>query len=141
MAAIYEREGIRFRYPETWQVETTESAQGWSVSVQSPQTAFMLLTVNRERPAVKEMLDTSLSALREDYADLECEPASEKIARHRAVGHDVQFFSMDLINSCWLRCFRTGRATILILSQTSDLEFELMEPVLRAIRVSFEVAD
>ncbi len=141
MAASYEREGIRFQYPENWRVETSESAEGWSVAVHSPQTAFMLLTVSRDRPPVEETLETTLSALREDYPDLESEESTERIAQHRAQGRDVQFFSMDLTNSCWLRSFRTSATTILILSQTSDLELELMEPVLRAIRASLEVAD
>jgi len=141
MAACYEREGIRFQYPENWRVETTESAEGWSVAVYSPQTAFMLLTVNRDRPPVAGTLETTLSALREDYSDLESDESTEIIAKRRAQGRDVRFFSMDLTNSCWLRSFRTGAGTILILSQTSDLELELMEPVLRAIRASLEVAD
>jgi hypothetical protein len=141
MAAIFERDGIRFQYPENWLVETTDSADGWSVTLQSPQTAFMMISVNPERPPVKEVLDTTLSALRADYPELEAEAATETIAQHRAQGHDVQFFSMDLTNSCWLRSFRTAHATILILSQANDLELDLMEPVFRAIRASLQVGN
>ena len=85
------------------------------------------------------MLDTALSALREDYPDLETEEAVEQIAGYRARGYDVQFFSLDLSNSCWIRSFRTPQQTVLILAQANDLELAETEPVLRAIRASLQL--
>ena len=141
MAAIFEAGNVRFLYPENWQLERDESVEGWSVAVQSPGTAFMFVSVYPERPPVKRVLDTTISALREDYPDLEAEDAVEQIAYHRAVGHDIQFFSMDLTNTCWVRSFRTPQVTVLILCQTSDLELDFVEPVFRAIRASFEMVE
>jgi hypothetical protein len=139
MPAVFERDGLRFLYPENWQVEKDATDNGWSVTVQSPQTSFLFISVHPDRPAVQTVLDTTLSALREDYPELETEEAVEQIAGHRARGHDVQFFSLDLSNSCWIRSFRTRRQTVLILAQANDLELAETEPVLRAIRASLQV--
>ncbi len=141
MAAVFEGGGIRFFYPENWTLEEGPTEEGWSVTLQSPRTAFMLVNIYPDRPAVQKVLDTTLGALREDYPDLEAVDTTEKIARHRAQGLDVQFFSMDLTNSCWIRSFRTPAKTILILCQANDLELEYAEPVLRAIRASLELAE
>ncbi len=141
MPAIFERDGLRFRYPENWRLEENAATEGWSVTIQSPKTAFLLVNVYPDRPAVKEVLETTLAALREDYPDLEVREASERIAGHQAKGLDVQFFSLDLTNSCWIRGFRAQQSTVLVLAQTNDLELESAEPVLRAIRASVELVD
>lgn len=139
MPAVFESGGLRFLYPENWQVEEASTDNGWSVTVQSPQTSFLFISVHPDRPAVQTVLETTLSALREDYPDLEAEEAFEEIAHHRARGHDVQFFSLDLSNSCWIRSFRTPEQTVLILAQANDLELAEAEPVLRAIRASLQL--
>jgi hypothetical protein len=132
---------LRFMYPETWQVERQETEEGWTVAVQSPGTAFLLISSYEERPAVKEVLDTTLATLRQDYAELDAQPATEKIAQHQADGFDVDFFSLDTVNSCVIRSFRTRASTYLILSQSSGLEDETTAAVLQAIRVSLKIED
>src|SRR5207302_3445412 len=47
-------------------------------------------------------------------------PALETINGHRAVGHDVEFISLDMTNSCTIRCFRTPRRTVLLFGQWSE---------------------
>jgi hypothetical protein len=141
MPAVFQQHGLQFSYPENWQLEETQTDEGWSVTVQSPGTAFLLLNVQSARPSVQEVIDTTLAAMREDYPELESDPATEQIAGRSARGHDIQFFSMDLVNTCWTRCFRTARHTVLVLCQANDLELGTMEPVLRAMRASLKVTD
>src|SRR5262245_35180960 len=100
MPHTFDNGTVRFMYPENWQVERQETEEGWTVSVQSPGTAFLLISSYEDRPAVKEVLDTTLTTLRQDYAELEAEPATEKIAAHQADGFDVDFFSLDTVNTC-----------------------------------------
>jgi hypothetical protein len=141
MPAQFEGDGLSFEYPENWTLEEQRTETGQSWTLQSPGTAFALISVDRSRPAVQDVLDTTLAALRDDYPELECEPAVERIAHRQARGHDIQFFSLDLSNSCWVRVVRTAERTILIMCQVNDLELEEAEPVLRAIRASIEVTD
>jgi hypothetical protein len=87
------------------------------------------------------MTETALAALREEYPDLEAEDSIASIAGQPAVGHDIQFFSFDLTNTCWTRSFYTAGGTALVLCQTNDLELATHEPVLRAMCASMELED
>jgi hypothetical protein len=141
MAATFSDDGIRFAYPENWTLEREDSDDGWTVSLQSPQTAFLLISVNSEMPTTDEMLSATLDALKADYKDLEYDECVDSVAGQPAVGHDIRFTSLDLTNSCWTRCFYSTAGTVLVLAQCNDLESEVNEPVLRAIRASLEVDD
>src|SRR5262245_16395831 len=106
MPAHFEGDGLRFAYPENWTLDEQRSAASRSITVQSPGTAFVFITLDRNRPEVQDVLDTTLATLREDYPELEYKPVTERIAKRHARGYDIQFFSLDWINSCWVRTFR-----------------------------------
>src|SRR5512145_301332 len=115
MAALFDDEGIRFRYPENWQLEREENDAGWTVSLQSPGTAFLMLSVREDLPAADALADETLAALRDEYPGLEADVCVDTLASRPAVGHDIRFFSFDLTNTCWTRSFRTARGTVLVL--------------------------
>jgi hypothetical protein len=139
MAAKFDNGGIRFLYPENWRLEREENDDGWTVSVQSPQTAFLVLTVNEASPAPEEMLSATLDAMKADYPDLEAEDCVDAVGAQPAVGHDIRFTSLDLTNTCWTRSFYSAAGTVLLLCQCNDLENEINEKVLRAICASLQV--
>lgn len=141
MPATYQGHGLRFLYPENWQLDEEESEGAWSVHVQSPSTGFVQVIGHASRPTVEEVLTSTLAALREDYPELEEEAAGERIAGHRAQGRDVRFVSLDLTATCWLRCFRTPQATLLVLCQVHDLESAEYEPIFRAMRHSLALVE
>ncbi len=141
MAALFERDGIRFRYPETWQIEREESASGWTVSLQGPGTAFLVLSVDQDMPEMDAVAETALAALRDDYPELEADPCVDTVAGQPAIGHEIRFFSFDLTNTCWTRSFYAGGGTALLMWQVNDLELEQSEDILRAICASVEVDD
>lgn len=141
MVAEFDEGGIRFRYPENWRLEREDSDAGWTVSVQSPQTAFLTVTLDEDMPSVDQMAETALAALREVYPDLEAEDCTDSLAGQPAVGHNIRFFSLDLTNTCWTRSFYSARGTVLVLCQTNDLELDAHEPVLRAICASLELEE
>src|SRR5262249_46609997 len=122
-----------------WRLEREDNETGWTVSLQSPGTAFLTLSLDEEMPSADQMVETALAALREDYPDLEADECVDSLAGQPAVGHDIQFFSLDLTNTCWTRSFYTPRGTVLVLCQANDLESETHVQVLRAICASLEV--
>lgn len=140
MAAVFENTGVRFRYPENWRLEREEADDGWTVYVQSPGTAFAMVSL-REEVTPGEMAETALAAMREEYPELEADDCVDSLAGQPAIGHDIQFFSFDLVNTAWTRSFAGGRGSVLILCQTSDIELDAHEPVLRAICASIEVEE
>lgn len=123
MAGIYEDHGIHFQYPADWEMEVTDDGPVTTVSIQSPSgLAFAIVTMDETRPAPAEVADEALEAMREEYPTLDASPAMETIASHGAAGHDVEFLSLDMTNSCEIRCFRTPRRTIFLFGQWSDLD-------------------
>jgi hypothetical protein len=141
MASHFDEAGLRFRYPENWHLEREDSEDGWTVSLHSPGTAFLMVCLREDMPEPDCLADAALATLREDYPDLEADDCVGPFAGQPAVGHDIRFFSLDLTNTCWTRSFYSNQGTILVLCQTNDLEMDDHEPVLRAICASMEVEE
>src|SRR5436190_4811864 len=138
MPTRFHENGIAFQYPENWQLEREEHESGWTVALQSPETAFLTMTFDVEAADVAKLADSALATLREEYPDLEAEPRVETIAGQPAVGHDARFFSFDLTNTAWIRSFRSEEGSVLLLCQFNDLEEDSNGLVLKAICASIE---
>jgi len=130
---------LSFRYPDNWQIEREDNDHGWTVSVYSPGTAFLTLTLDTDYPDSERVADTVLEAMRSEYPELEADERAEQVAGQWAVGHDLSFFRLDLTNTCWTRSFDCPDGTALLLCQVSDID-TAEEPVLRAICASLRVA-
>jgi len=142
MNETFDDHGVRFEYPADWEVEVTDEGQVITVSVHSTAgAAFALVTIDESRPAPALIADQALDAMREEYPGLDASPALEDLGGHRAVGHDIEFLSLDLTNACVIRCFRTDRRTVLLFNQWSDIEDEATTEALLAIRRSFAETD
>ena len=141
MSRQFQDDGISFRYPESWTMEREENEDGWTVLLQSPGTAFMTLTCDNSGASAEEVAEATLEALRADYPALDAQPKVDTLAGQMAVGHDIQFFSLDLTNTCWTRSVYSEAGTVLVLCQTNDLELEEFEPVLRAICASIKIEE
>jgi hypothetical protein len=141
MTQHYQADGISFDYPDAWRLEREESADGWTVMLQSPGTAFMTLTYDQSGATIEEVADAALEALKADYPTLEIQPRVDTLAGQMAVGHDIQFFSLDLTNTCWTRCLYCADGILLVLCQTNDLELEQYEPLLLAICSTLKVEE
>jgi hypothetical protein len=132
----FDEDGVSFRYPDDWRLEREEDEDGWAVTLHSPGTAFALVRLDRSMPPAEDVATTVLEALRSDYPDLEAEPCVDMLAGEMAVGHDMQFLSLDLSNTCRTRVIYAAAGTLLVLCQVNDLEEEERDPALRAICAS-----
>ena len=141
--SIFDDLGVRFEYPFDWEMEVVDDdGPRPTITVQAPDgLAFAMVTLDEDRPAPAQLADEALDAMRSEYPELEAVPAMETIDGHKAVGHDVEFFSLDLTNGCAIRSFRTPRRTVLILGQWSDIEGDEIESQVRVVRKSFEETD
>jgi hypothetical protein len=136
MPAEFHESGICFQYPENWKLQRDEIDAGWIVEIQSPDTAFLMVCLRTDGPRREELLEQSLSDLREDYPELEADAATSTIAGADALGYDVSFFSLDFTNTCIMRSFLCPAGTMLVLWQVTDVDAERLEPVLNAIVAS-----
>lgn len=96
----------------------------------------MVVTLDPTMPALEEMAKTALEALRSEYPDLEADSAVDMLAGELAVGHDIQFFSLDLANTVYTRCLYCAAGALLVYWQMNDLELPTLEPVVRAVCAS-----
>lgn len=134
--------GIRFEYPLDWELEVSDDGDQPTVSVQAPGgLAFALVRLDADLPAPAELADEALAAMREEYPGLDVEPALETIDGQKAIGHDLEFLSLDLVNACVIRCFRTPRRTVFVFEQWTEHEGDEYESQLRAVRASIEETD
>lgn len=143
MASFHDH-GVRFQYPSAWELEESEDGSRTMLSVQSPDgLSFVLITLDSDRPAVSEMVDEAVLAMREEYPDLDSVPAVEELGGYRAVGEDLEFSSLDLLNGCAVRGFRTPNRTILIFGQWAavDLDDDEPEQLVRIVRMSLVETD
>jgi hypothetical protein len=141
MAALFDQDGIKLLYPENWELQREDSETGWTLSLQSPGTAFLVISFYADMPEMEVMAQAALDALKGEYEDLEADDCVETVAGQPAMGHDVRFFSLDLTNTCWIRSFYSAQGTVLVMWQINDLELPKLEPVLRAICASITVEE
>lgn len=138
----YGDKGLRFDYPENWEFEGSEEGEIRTLSAVEPDgLAFVIITIDPARPDPAEIAAVALETMREDYPDLDSLPVAESFNGHAAVGHDVEFMTLDLSNSAVIRCFRTSSRTILAFGQWSDLSFDDLGELVRNILHSIEETD
>jgi len=137
MSAVYERPGVRFEYPENWMLDEEDGADGErSVSVYSPEGAFWTIALHPPFTASESLLDAALSAMQEEYPELDTEQVDEQIGQFPAIGYDMNFYCLDLTSTAKVRCVSTPDTTYLIFYQAEDRELARIERVFHAMTFS-----
>jgi len=139
MATQFNEDGVQFLYPENWELQREDSEGGWTISLQSPETAFLVVSLDTGMPEIESMANAALDVLKEEYENLDAEECVESVAGQPAFGHDIRFFSLDLTNTCWIRSFYSSLGTVLVMWQINDFELTKHEKVLRAICASIKI--
>ena len=136
----YNQSGISFDYPSNWRIEREgASPSEWTVSVQSPATAFVLLSLRPDARDPADLADQTLDALKAEYKELDAEDRIETVAGQPAIGHDIDFLTVDAAVTCRTRCLETPAGPLLVLCQTSEFDRPQHDPVLRAIVASLSI--
>jgi hypothetical protein len=141
MPKTFDRHGARFQYPENWAIEEEASDEGWTINLQSPATAFMTITyyANVEEP--EPLLEEALNTLREIYKELESEEVQDTIAKSPATGFDINFITLDVTSSCWIRGLQVMNGSLIIFCQCADREMSRNGLVMKAICTSLNLDD
>lgn len=133
----FTRDGIEFRYPANWQADAEDTEDGgWTVTVTSPETAFALMALRPDASDPADLADQTLAALKADYKELDAENRVETVAGRMAIGHDIDFLTVDTAITCRTRCLDTPTGPLLVMTQVSEYDRERNDPVLRAIVAS-----
>jgi hypothetical protein len=136
----FSRFGVSFQYPANWDLDVEEAADGgWTATLQSPDMAFLLVSLRPDADDPAQVADEALDALRAEYKELDAEDAVETFAGQPAVGHDIDFLTVDTPIVCWTRCVETADGPLLVMGQASEFDRPTSEPVLKAICASFVI--
>ncbi|MBS0210242.1 MAG: hypothetical protein JSS27_14955 [Planctomycetes bacterium] len=125
MPAVYDKLGIRFLYPENWQLDETDMIEGNnSVTVYGPDGTFWTILAHPAGLEQQDLIEAALEAMHEEYTDLDEEPYHDVVGGKEVWGADLNFYCLDLTNTAWLRSYATDEGTYLVLCQGEDRAFE-----------------
>ena len=128
--------GVRFRYPELWELTEQQNEDGVAMTVSGPGTSFWTLQLFFDAPAPEHVISQAVEAFRGEYDEFDFYPVSGELCGRPASGGDVEFVCLELINSAFLRAVQTERFTALVLFQGTDTELEETRKTLDAITAS-----
>ena len=125
--------GVRFRYPDSWELTEQQNDDGVAVTISGPGTSFWTLQLFFDAPAPEHVILQAVEAFRAEYEEIDFYPASAELCARPASGGDVEFVCLELMNSAFLRAFQADRFTALVLFQGTDAELEETRETLDAI--------
>lgn len=139
--AEYAEHGVRFVYPQNWELTEQRDGVEISISLSSPQTSFWILTLFLDRPDPRRVIEAALDAFRQEYTELDVYSVKARLCGKSTVARDIEFVCLELLNSAWLRALRTRDFTLLILYQAHDAELDINGPILKRITKSLALEE
>lgn len=131
--AVYEEHGVRFEYPDGWEISHEHHDEDFSVTIESEGTAFWMLSVLSGRPAAEEVIDAALGSFEAEYDSVDVYESADRICMLPTVATEVDFYELEMVNHASLRACETDNTTIFVLLQMTDTEREVVGPLLKAI--------
>jgi hypothetical protein len=138
MTATFDKAGIRFYYPENWEVVDENVVEGpLTVSLQSPGGGFWSVMIYDRGTDTNVLLRETLDQMREEYEGLESNVIFEQFEEAEATGYEMFFYCLDFLVCARSLVVKAGNGQIvLLLWQAEDRDFVNYDPVFRAITVS-----
>ena len=134
----FNRNGIRFEYPDNWIIEEDTSPDGVSgITVSAPDGAFWSLSRQPADADSEYLINATTEQLRGEYPDLEVYPQSEDMFGSSLSGADFNFSYLDLTNTAEVRCLSTSTACYVVFCQAEDRDWSRLHHVFKAMVTSF----
>ena len=136
MPGIYERFGVKFLYPENWQL-MEEEVDEWpkSISVVSPDGAFLSLFVYEGSVDLRGLVREAVDAMEQEYEDIESDEVLQP-ADGSDYGYNIDFYCLDLVITAQIRGALLPGKAVVWQCQAENREFDKCELVFRAITTS-----
>ena len=141
MADEFSGHGVRFRYPEMWELTEQANDDGVSMTLSSPGTTSWTLQIFFDSPAPQDVISQAVEAFQAEYDESDFYPLQGELCGRPWCGGDFEFVCLELLNSAFLRAFQTEQFTALVLYQGTDLELEETRDTLVAITESLRCDD
>jgi hypothetical protein len=141
LSEICAAHGVRFRYPEDWELTEQRDGNDVTLTVSSPESSFWSLSLYRGKTTLERVIETAVDAFREVYPELDIYPADETLGDRPTAARDLEFVACELINGAFLRAAQLGPYTALVLYQGTDQELTETLSVMELISATLEADD
>ena len=137
MPATFEKNGLKFLYPESWSLtEFSEAAEFHEVSLESPEGSIWSVSVFPPEAQPQQLIDSCLEALKDQYEDLEAVEFAGEYNGVAAIGFDADFYCLDFLVTAQTRTVKHSGKTLSFFCQAESREFEKSLDVFNAITMS-----
>ena len=137
MTATFEKNGLRFLYPESWKLaEFSEAKEFHEVSLESPDGSIWSVSVFPGEAQQQQLVESCLEALKEQYDDLEAIGFDGEFNGYPATGFDADFYCLDFLVTAQTRTLKHNGKTFSFFCQAESREFEKNQDVFDAITLS-----
>ena len=134
MPATFDDFGVRFMYPDNWEVaERTASDESLGVTIESPDGTFFAFNRYPNLQSAAELMAEVETAMRSEYDELEVHIPQCDDAGEGELVHDLQFYYLDLLIVSRNLIIPDGRDLLLIQMQSENRDFEKNELVFAAM--------
>lgn len=135
--------GISFEYPDEWELskEVDETNGEIQISVNGADSSFWLISLYFTDISAEKLLKQSVQVFRDEYPELDIYDVNSTLAGKECQGRDIEFVCSELINSAYLRVFKTELFTAFVLYQGTDQDLKSTLKDLEAISTSLECFD
>lgn len=138
----YERNGVRFEYPEGWHVSEQETEDSLTINVESTHASFWTLVIFHDGGDPEDVIEQIVESYRDEYPDLDEYPVfSAGAGIGLQAARELDFVCLDLVTTVSLKAIRTAEQTLLIVLQGPDAELDTLRETLEAITRSLQVED
>jgi hypothetical protein len=136
MPGVYDKFGVKFLYPENWQI-VEEEGNDWpkTVTVQSPDGAFLSLYIYEGGVNLRDLVREAVEAMQQEYEDIEVEEILQP-TDGSDYGYNLDFYCLDLIITAQIRGALVPGKALVWQCQAENREFDKCELVFRAITTS-----
>lgn len=127
---MYQKHGVRFLYPDIWELQEQQDDGDVIVTVSSSETCFWTLRILTQCPPPPQVVESCVTAFEEEYDEIEVEKSVCHVAEMPAYSRELEFFCMELMNSVGLHSVRMTDFTLLIWWQGTHHELSECRPLI-----------
>ena len=139
--AVCDAAGVRFVYPEGWELSQEEHGRDLTFHLQTGGTAFWSLTLLSSKPAAAEAVEAVVQAFQDEYPEVDVYDGPDLMLEGPAAGCEIDFVYLDMVNSAVVRAEATSAFTAVMVYQAEQREFEGLQPEFEAIGSSLRYAN
>ncbi len=137
MTAVFDKHGLHFQYPETWEIQESYAPdQALEIYLLAPSGAFWSMLAYSSDSDGSVLMRDVLDSFDQQYDGFETKATRETLADTTMNGFDSHFFCLDLLVTNKMRTLQVDEHHLLIMAQAESREFEKQEMVFNAITTS-----